>query len=120
MSENEHTTPDNPEQMSKTRLLSLRLRNDWFFLKQRVRMAWWPNKIKQLDRERKDWQRWCRDAEQRLRDGGLVAIEPDYGAAKTLLREKLGYFDFEDPPTEDAVIEWLPDLINAALTKEDQ
>ncbi len=67
-----------------------------------------------------DWQDFRGVIQIMLRDGGLVAIEPDYGAAKTLLREKLGYFDFEDPPTEDAVIEWLPDLINAALTKEDQ
>lgn len=39
----------------------------------------------------------------------------DVKASVALLREKLGYFDFEDPPSEEAVIEWLPELIEAAL-----
>lgn len=62
-----------------------------------------------------DWQDFRCVIQIMLRDGGLIAVGPDYEAAKTLLREKLGYFDFEDPPTEEAVIEWLPKLIDAAL-----
>ena len=34
---------------------------------------WWPAQIRHLDRERKDWQRRCRDAEwwTKLPDGDL-------------------------------------------------
>ena len=75
MSDQEHTTPNDPKQMAKIRLLFLRLRNNWFFLKQCTRNSWWPNKIRQYDRERKDWQRWCRDAERRLNEA--LATKPD-------------------------------------------
>lgn len=61
----DETATCDPGQPSKRKRLLVRLRDNWFFLKQSIRMAWWPNKIKQLDRERKDWQRWCREAERR-------------------------------------------------------
>jgi hypothetical protein len=36
--------------------IPLRLRSWW-------RRRWWPARVRQLDRERRDWKRWCEEAE---------------------------------------------------------
>ena len=43
------------------------------------RKHWWPDVIRQLDRERADWKRWCGDAEKRCIE--LVDTITDLGGA---------------------------------------
>jgi len=80
MSDQDETATCNPGPPPKRNRLSVRLRDNWFFLKQRIRLAWWPNKIKRLAMERDDWKRWCDDAERRCIE--LVATIEELEASK--------------------------------------
>lgn len=36
---------------------------EWIRIRKWWRQHWWPARIRQLDQERKDWKRWCSEAE---------------------------------------------------------